>query len=350
MVKVRRRVTRLAAQLALLSLAAGSAASAQSLSGAMRLTMTGGYDSNPTQDFLQVGTAPDAVVSAIAQLQGQAETRGARASAEYEAAGRKFLTLLGEDTLAQTARVHGAWAVARVIEVGIDARGKDRRGGERQYTDLAAQAFVAFRPDARLDVRVHVGAQRFVYWSAFEYSYAAPEAGATVLYRFNRHHALTAFGELSPRLYNAVANRPGGSSTDPRRDTALLVGAGYSLRGPVSLTVSYSYLEDDSNSFGETVQRHRLSVALGFRAPWELVVTLTAAAQLSSYPDGVFLSAQYQLAEDNENANGLALRVAKPLGEHWDLQVDGGLYYAQFPGNQLTYLRGLLTIGATFRL
>ena len=321
--------------------------------GSLRLSASAGADSNAHRDFLQTGPVPDFVASALAEGRGQLVFDTFEAQGRYEAGVRGFLRAQTENALAQGAALEVSQGVARGVRLGLLGDGKDRQG-ERAYTDLLGGGFVEVIPETRLEVRLELRAHRFVYWQAFEYSFAAPEATALVRYRFDRRHSVQAFGEVGARTYNAVERlAPDGTASGPlerRQDGASAAGISYAYRGPFTLTVGYGFVAQRSNSFGESFQRHRLSVTGAVRLPWRLILLWEGAVQLSRYPDGVYLSQDFTLKQDDESFNQLSLRLVKPLSTNLDLELSAGLFHTRFPANGLTYLRGVGAVGVSFRL
>jgi hypothetical protein len=260
------------------------------------------------------------------------------------------------------------------VGLGVLGRGRDLRPGSRAYSDLSALAFVDFVPDAALSIRAFGGAHRFIYWQAFRHSFAATEFGATIRYRIHRQHTVHVFGELGLRRHNASAQArddtlPPDSGTCVatrslgyrRSDTLVRAGAGWSLRGPVPLSVAYSYTEDASNSFGESWRQHRLAGTAGLQLPWEMTLLAQLSLQLSDYPYGIFLSPELVVEEDSENFNSLSLKLARPISSAIDLEAKWAVYYSRLPqacldascpptpGDAAVYLRQLYWLGATFR-
>jgi hypothetical protein len=114
--------------------------------------------------------------------------------------------------------------------------------------------------------------------------------------------------------------------------------------------VGYAYQELASNSFGQTVMRHRLNALAGLRLPGRLTLLAQGTLALDRYPDGVFLSPEIILAEDDEGQNVLSLRLVRPLGERLDLELSFGWYGTRLPRNDLTYSRQVGSLGVSWRL
>jgi opacity protein-like surface antigen len=330
------------------------AASAE-ISGSARVSSGIGIDSNARRDYDQVGDGAQADAFAFVSGWGHFQLTGekGRTAAEYELGFRKFLQLPSQDVLVQSLTAEGLLLLGRSLGVGLDGRVKDRRGGERDYSDLAAFAFLELAASHALDLRVDAGGRRFIYRPYFPYSFKASEFTAQARYRFDRKHSIALFGELGLRYYDDEARPDPRREPDPntpqRQDLAYLAGIAYSYRGPIALTLSYSYGGISSNSFGETALRHRLVARVGAPMPWELTLLAQAVVQRTHYPDGVYNSPDLVLLED-DNQNSISLKLLRPLSDHLDAELLFALYHASLPENRLTYLRQVAWIGFTWRL
>lgn len=326
--------------------------------GALRLRGGVGLDTNARRDFLETGVDPDLVFSGRLGAEGRVSEGPGEVWGSYDVGVRKFATLASEDSLAQAAVVEGSLGLLRWLRAGVECRAKDRwRGGARSYgehlySDLAAEGFLELRPGPRVEARVRAGGHRFLYWPVFEYSFKATELSASARYRFDRRHSVFASGEVGFRAYNAAAR----GETEPppdlgrRRDVSVGGQGGYSYRGPFSLSLTYGYVEQASNSFGESLARHRVSLAVGFRLPFKLMLLGVLAYQETRYPDGIYLSPELTLLDDDEGHNEVSLRLVRPLSERVDLELTYALFQNALPRNGLTYLRQVGGVGLALRL
>jgi hypothetical protein len=316
-----------------------------------------GIDSNPRRDFTSqgIGTPPDAFAAAVVTGSGLLQNDWGRLSGSYDFGGRKFLLYPSEDTLVQALTLDGTAALGEYFELGVLGRLRDRRGADRDYTDLSAEAALSFVPDAAVDVRAHVAAHRFLYWNRFSTSFWGPQFGLSASYRFTKRHSVFISADFEPRRFNADAYFKRDDEGEPpppptqRRDSFFSVGLGYSYRGPFMLTAQYAYLDSSSNSFGETYRRHRFSGTAGLRLPLNFTLLVSGAVQFAQYPDGVFLSSDLIVLEDDENSNSLSIKLVHPLGEHFDLDFKYAVYFNRLLRNDLTYLRMVGSVGIGWR-
>ncbi len=319
------------------------------LEGSARFHLSTGVDSNAPRGF--GGSSPDGVASLQAAGNGAIRGESWRLDGSYEAGARKFLVYPSEDSLVQQASVQATWRWARPLLAGLDAGAKDRRGAGRSYTDLSGRAFLSFSPEARVEVRVSGGGRRYWFHPDALYSFRAVEGSLSARYRLDRHHAFTVLGDFGQRGYDGQARpRPEGASPGRREDLVLGAGVAWSYRGPFTASVGYTFLDQGSNSYGERLTRHRLTATGGVRLPWELMLLAQGSLQLTSYPDGIYLSPEQQLAEDDENHNSLSLKLLRPLTDRLDVELKGAGYHNVLPQNGQRYLRTTLWLGLNFRL
>jgi hypothetical protein len=328
-------------------------AAAAETSGGLRLSAGGGFDSNARRDYESVGAQADGFAFITGSGNLLLDSERARAAAAYELGLRQFLMATSANVIAQAATAQGLLQLGPSWAVGLAGRGKDRRGGDRDYSDLAANTFVEWAVTRALDLRAEAGPRRFIYRPFFEYSFKASEFAAEARYRFDRRHSISLLGELGLRFYNGDARADPALDPPPsplqRRDLAFLGGLSYRYRGPVALSLSYHYGRADSNSFGETNVRHRLMASAGMRVFWELTVLAQAAIQVIHYPEGKSSSPELLLLED-DNQDSISLKLLRPLSSHLDAELFFAFYHANLPQNGLTYLRQVAWIGIAWRL
>lgn len=347
----------LLARLTILSFVVPLTAGAVEFKGAARLWVGPGYDTNARRDFVTTGfmSQSDGFLYALGTADGLLLGERFRLAGTYDVAGRKFITLPSEDTIVNSVSLDFSYAVASIFSLGVTGNARDRRGAERDYTSLIGQGVIDFLPTENLDVRLRFGATRFLFWQRFRYSFSGPIGDFNARYRFDRRHSVIVSGSYNPRTYNANVNPSPDEPTPPevrRFDPLFVIGAAYSFRGPFQLSVGYSYLDQTSNSYGETLRRHRFSVNAGFRLPAKFMLLATGALQLTNYPDGIFLSPDLQVVEDDENSSNLTVKLVRPVHPHVDLDARYALYVNVLPqtgeGRQtLLYFRNVFSIGAT---
>lgn len=330
-----------------------SSAFAAELRGAGRAWAGPGFDTNAKRDYVSPGvpTQADGFVFGLGQVEGAVELERVRLVGSYDLAARKFFTLASEDTVVQNAQAEATVASGQALAAGLAGRARDRRGADRDYTDLVGEAVVDFFPTEAVDVRLRGGAHRFLYWPRFAYSFSGPDGSLQAKYRFNRRHSASVFGNVNLRTYNAVTNAnpkdPAPPAAVTRFDSVASAGISYSYRGPFQLSIGYSYFDQTSNSFGETLRRHRLSVSAGVRLPWQLTVLASGALQIGFAPDGVYLSPELQVVEDEENSSSVTVKIVRPVTKFLEVDIRYALYVNALINSNFFYLRQVGSVGVS---
>jgi hypothetical protein len=331
-------------------------AGAVDLKGQARAWVGPGFDTNARRDFVSrtLAPQPDGFFFGLGTVDGVIETERTRLSGTYDVAARKFIGLPTEDTIVNSVNGEFGVGLSPQVTVGLWGIARDRRGAERDYTSLLGQGTIDFTPTANLLVRARFGATRFLFWPRFAYSFSGPVGDLIARYRFDRRHSLLIAGSFNPRTYNAQVNpRPDQPAPNVRRfDPFFTASLSYSYRGPFHFSFGYTYLDQTSNSYGETLRRHRVAAVLGIRLPGQFTLLTTGALQLSLFPDGIFLSPELQVIEDDENSSNLTVKLVRPLHEHVELDLRYALYGAVLPQRTsslepLFYLRNVFSIGVS---
>ena len=326
-------------------------ASAQ-LAASGRATLLAGADTNAPRDYDATSAGQDATASLVVDGSAQYGRGPFRAFGDLSLGGRGFLRYGTENVFVTAGTLELELTPLEAISVSLVGTGKDRRGGQRDYTDGVGQAVVTWAPDRRLQVRLRGGLHGFDYRPNAAYGFTALECGGALSWRFDPRHRLLASLDTGTRSYPSIARDATGADAPgaPRRsDGVLSASAGYEYRGPVRFRADYAWTEQRSNSFGETNLRHRLSAQLGVRLPWEVTAVVNGAVQLTRFPDGIFLSSDVLLANDEENANSVSLRLARPVSDAVDVELRCALFDYELPANGLSYQRQVASVGVSAR-
>lgn len=345
---------RLRPLLLLLATLWGGSAHAAEWQGSLKGTGRMLVDSNAPRDFsdgITRGPGADVALSVLGTAEGRGTGERAQLVGRYELGARKYVSYANEDTLVQAGALEGSLALGTEWGVGLEGHVKDRRGGSRAYSDLGTSVFAEYAPDVRLALRVRLGARRFLYRPDHTADFGGPEVGVLGRYRLDRRHSLSVFGEWGSRGYGIQARPFPGVNRFPgrRQDGGLVAGAGYTYRGPVKLSLSYAFQEVSSNSFGETALRHRLTGSVGVLLPWRVTLLAQGSLGLSRYPDGIFLSPEIILVEEDEGQNSVSLKLARPVSARVDLELSWGVWSTRLPRNNLSYTRQVFGVGFTWR-
>jgi len=218
-----------------------------------------------------------------------------------------------------------------------------------------------------------VGGYRGFEWKPDpSFDFHAGQAQATAIVRLTagaerRHEIdLTAGYVLERRFYRglAEANRcpPGTPVVDGclaftdvgRSDWFHQAAVDVTYIGPVLVGVGYALQLTRSNSFGQSLLRHILTLKLSARLPWSLYVTLKGQLLANRYLDPILLDRQVNsqtfISIEDENRNAFIADVERPIGKS-GVAIEGrySVFTNELSASPVSFLRHVVYLGASYR-
>jgi hypothetical protein len=206
------------------------------------------------------------------------------------------------------------------------------------------------------------------------FDFQAGQAGASSLLKLHvgppdgEHEIdLAATYHFERRQYPGPQEVNGCMPGEPLRDTCITFGT--DRRGDwfhdamVELTyvtkvlasVGYGVQLNQSNSFGQSLLRHIITVKLAFRLPWEIYVTLKGQLLLNRYLDPILLDRQVNsqtfISIEDENRNAVVIDLERPFSRiGLALNARYSLYTNELSDSPVSFLRQVVYLGLTYRL
>lgn len=353
------------------------AGSASASAGPWRVQVeTGGeIDSN----VQRVETGPDLdnhpYTAPLARAGGRIERSGRRGAGGY-ALALSASTRASLDRAVQTEDVATLGADARWLHaigsqpvaagarvVYVDALPLAGVAGTRTFRSFAGEGVLMLRREQGDAVTLVAGVRALTYKPDRDFDWLGPSAGL----RFERtlwHSTddtrtleLSAEYQVERRAYTGLAfanHCPPGVELAPtcfaptdlgRTDLhhAATVEATYT--GERVLSASYSLIVVDSNSYGQSLIRHRLTLAATAELPAGFIGTATVTAQLDQYLDTLILSrditSQSFTTVDDDNRSSFQVRAEHPITDRLAFEARAA-YWTDLPGQSDVRFRRLL--------
>jgi len=253
----------------------------------------------------------------------------------------------------------------------IDAVPLSDEIGARTFVNLGAEAMLAMRNDDEHELTLALGVHDFTYKPDHDFDYRGPAANARLELMLWQPPAKTKSLELvasvgfENRAFDAVAlinACPPGTKADPmctaatdieRRDRYQRLGVELTWVGRQVAALGYQITIIDSNSFGQSLVRHRAQASTTVALPNKVYGTLLAILQADQYLDGLLVRRDLQQQEftnvEDENRSALQLRLARVLAGNW--AVEGRLaIWRNILGNsvELDFKRELVYAGLVY--
>jgi hypothetical protein len=253
--------------------------------------------------------------------------------------------------------------------VGIDALALTDGVGSRTFRTLGGEALLALRGGEQRAITVAVGGRDFVYKPAHDYDWRGPTASVQLdLTLWERDQGARSI-ELAVQLgFEARAYDSAAAASACPEDTPPSTDcyAGSSLRrsdrfqrGGLELTwtgrfvaaAAYQVSVTDSNSYGQSIVRHRVSASATTNLPWRLYGTALATLQLDNYPDGLLerdVATQTFTTLDDENRSSLQVRIARHVGRWWAVEGRAAIWRNVGSDLDTEFRRTVILLGAVY--
>jgi hypothetical protein len=220
--------------------------------------------------------------------------------------------------------------------------------GARTFRNLGADALLLLAGGDDRHLTFAAGVRDFVYKPDHSYDWRGPGASARldlVLWQpEHRTHSLELATTLAfeQRTYASHADFnecPAGTaaSSDCSMPTSLVRRDRYQRAtvqldwiGDLVATLGYQLTVIDSNSYGQSLVRHRITAAVTTELADKLFATATATLQIDQFPDGLLVENDVQRQEftslEDENHSSLQVRIARELTAAWSVESRGAIW------------------------
>lgn len=243
--------------------------------------------------------------------------------------------------------------------------------GARTFRNLGADVAVAMRTEDEHELALTFGMRQFTYKPDHDFDWVGPAANARLQLMLWQPAAKTKSLELvatlgfENRKFDAVAlvnACPPDAPADPmctaatdiiRRDRYQRLGAELTWVGRQVAALGYQITVIDSNSFGQSLARHRITASGTAVLPGQLYGTLLAILQIDQYLDGLLVRRDLQQQEftniEDENRSSLQLRLARKLAGHWAVEGRAAIWRNLAGGaEELDFSRELVYLGVVY--
>jgi hypothetical protein len=161
---------------------------------------------------------------------------------------------------------------------------------------------------------------------------------------------------LPPCAYgHPIAQRCLVAGIDQRRDWFHETGVELTYVGAFLVGVGYGLQLNLSNSFGQSLIRHIVTLKLAYRFPWSLYATLKAQLYASNFLDPVLLDQRFNamtfVTIEDENRNNVIVDLERPIGSS-GLAINArySIFTNEISPSPVSFLRQVVYLGLTYRV
>ncbi len=372
----------MARAVSLLVLAAGTA-----YAGPTTLTAEGGAETDTNVERVDTGPAIESerTTAPVVRLGARVDHRGKLWGGTYAATASALARLVADGDvpresvtlLAGDARYFHPLG-SRPVSAGVSLAGADALPvasslGARTFRTAGANAVLILRGEANTGrtLTLTAGLRSFQYKPNPQFDWFGPAASARLdlpLWQTEEDESsleLSATFGFEGRAYESAALASAcapdaepspdcfAATTQDRHDRFQRASLDLTYTGPIVAAVGYLLTVIDSNSFGQSIVRHRIQAAATIGLPAKLIGSVLATLQLDQYFDGLLLQKDLQFQEftslDDVNRSSLQLRVARTLSDSWSAEARAALWRDFGSDTMFTsYRRELVYLGVVF--
>jgi hypothetical protein len=266
----------------------------------------------------------------------------------------------------------------RPVSLGVGVTGADALPlsdpiGDRTFSLYGADLLLAAHAGDDHRLLLAVGGRSFVYKPVVthDYDYTSPTASARldlVLWHSPEHtrslELATSLG-FEARAFDAAARAnacPPGAPPDltcfaatelARRDRFARAEVDLTWVGRQVIALGYQLIVIDSNSFGESLVRHRVTGSVTLAFPHNIYGTLLAILDIDQYVDGLIVSTDPLHSDfaniEDENRSSVQARIAKKLSGGWSVEARAAMWRnLAGPSMDVDFHRELVYLGVMY--
>jgi len=244
--------------------------------------------------------------------------------------------------------------------------------GTRTFRSLGADGLLVLRGGEDRTLTIAFGARSFTYKPDRVFDWSGPAASIRLDLTLwqpaggTKSVELAAYAGVEARSYNDVAfanvcaddampENPKScfaATSLPRNDRYHRLGAELTWVGRVVAAAGYQLAVTDSNSFGQSLVRHRVNLSATTGLPWRLFGTALATIQFDQYLDGSIVEEdvgnQTFTTLDDENRSSLQLRLARQISKTWSVETRAAIWTDLGADNAASFRRALAYLGVVY--
>jgi len=286
----------------------------------------------------------------------------------YRLGGKVYTREIDEDTLINQLSLDYTTSSIPYLLFGVDGTVKLRniRDAEEDYLLWDGRTFLGHwfsdqESIHRLYAELHAAYREFDFRGTEYYDYWTQLYGSDLRYHFGRAFSLGLGYDFQRKTYPYNAYHDIGAAgivlieADERRiDKLHEIKASSTYLTSFSEALSfravgdYVYQYNDSNSYGDSYNNHRIGLNLGLSIYQKSQILFSGIYQARQGTEKVLIPHSYNIEEDNENYNQLAVRFNQEITDYFSLSVNYHRYWSQNENERLNFIKNLYLLGLTF--
>lgn len=282
----------------------------------------------------------------------------------YELGGKLFAREHDEDTIINQLNLEYTNYSIPTVDIGVAGTAKLRniRDAQEDYLKWTGKAFVGKRFLDSVHAGLHAAYSEFDFRGTEYYDYWTQLYGARARYDYGREFSFGVGYNYERKMFPFDALRNIGQDSvvlveanDRRADNLheLRASARYQTalfdQLPFMSTLIYVFQRNESNSYGDSYDNHRVTVGLSQNVFQDTSVHFLGTFQFRDSSEKVLIPHSYSIEEDDENYNQIQGRVTHGFTDYMSLFVAYHRYWNNPEHDRLSFRRNLYSVGLSFR-
>lgn len=282
--------------------------------------------------------------------------------AEYQLGGRMYSSEHDKDALINKLQLGYTNYSIPTVYFGLSTTGKLRniRDGREDYLKLIGEAFAGKRFGQSVNAELRAAYSEFDFHEFDYYDYVKQSYGAQLRYDYLRSFSVGAGYRFEQKAYpfDAFENvgAEGGNvllvaGDDNRVDSLHEIstfGRYQTLlfeRNAFLINLSYTYQFNESNSYGDSYNNHRVIFGLSQDLVAGTNLHLLGIFQMRDGREKVSIPHSYSIEDDDENFNQVHVRLTHNFNEYLRLQASYSRFWSQYEHERLNFVKNLYALG-----
>ncbi len=282
--------------------------------------------------------------------------------AEYQLGGRIYASEHDKDALINQLQLGYTNYSIPTAYFGLSTTGKLRniRDGQEDYLKLIGGAFAGKRFLDAINAELRAEYSEFDFHEFDYYDYVKQSYGTQLRYDYLRSFSVGAGYRFEQKTYpfNAYENvGPEGGNVllvagdDNRVDNLHEIstfGRYQTLlfeRNAFLINLSYTYQFNESNSYGDSYNNHRVIFGLSQDLVAGANLHLLGIFQMRDGREKVLIPHSYSIEEDDENYNQVHVRLTHNFNEYLRLQASYSRFWSHYDFQRLNFVKNLYALG-----
>lgn len=239
-------------------------------------------------------------------------------------------------------------------EVGIELKDISTVDTIQDYTLLRPYLNLNIKNDLLL-FKLTSGYEKFIFDFKMDYSYNAPFLGFLTHIGLDEVISIDLNYIFKYELFNSLAYKRSGNldsdslltvrTTDKRKDINHNVMLRMNYEDDILISIAYNPEINNSNSAGESVFRQRFQLSIASQILYDIYLNILLSFMISSFKDGILISDQILLVNDNENRNYIIIKLSREILRKLMFEIRYSYYYSEFSNYITRFSRYILAAG-----